>query len=93
MHAAVIAINDAVDKQVPSDTMEALQNPMAHLVNIRGDLQDDYQDMLYGAKNTKAEIARNKVMTCDSMGRFGDIRIEIEYRSSCLCQQSYVRSG
>ena len=61
VHAAVIVINDALDKQVADETLTALQNPAAHLNNIYTELSDTYQDVLYEAKETKAEIARNKV--------------------------------
>lgn len=60
VHAAVIAINEAIDKQVASDTMTALRNPNACLLNIDNNSQDTYQDCLYEAKMAKAQIALNK---------------------------------
>lgn len=41
--------------------MAALRNPSAMLVNISDSAAEDYQALLFEAKNTKAEIARNKV--------------------------------
>lgn len=67
VHAAVIAINTAIDKQVPSDTMSALRNPNTLLVNIHEDNQDSYQDCLYEAKLAKAQIALNKVFFITSL--------------------------
>ena len=61
MHAAVIAINEAVEHQIPESTLQAMKNPAAHLNNMYDDLADMYQNVLYDAKQTKAEIARNKV--------------------------------
>ena len=61
VHAAVIAINDAIDKRVASETLVALQIPAAHLDNIHPALAVQYQEALYVAKETKSEIARNKV--------------------------------
>lgn len=61
VHAAVIAINEAIEHQVAQNTMAALRNPAAHLNNMYADLADMYQNVLYDAKQTKAEIARNKV--------------------------------
>ena len=61
MHAAVIAINEAIDKQVATETLAAMSNPESHLNSIYPELADTYQDVLYEAKDTKAEIARNKV--------------------------------
>ena len=61
MHAAVIAINEAIEHQVPENTLNAMKIPAAHLNNMYDDLADMYQNVLYDAKQTKAEIARNKV--------------------------------
>ena len=41
--------------------MAALQNPSALLVNLSGDSGNDYQALLFTAKKTKAEAARNRV--------------------------------
>ena len=61
MHAAVIAINDAVEHQVASSTLEALRNPSAHLVEVTSDHAEDYQSALYQAKSTKAAQTLAKV--------------------------------
>ncbi|KAL8562627.1 hypothetical protein ACOMHN_011199 [Nucella lapillus] len=61
LHAAIIAINEAVDQQVAEGTMGALQNPSAMLVNLDPKVVQHYQDQLYAAKQTKAENARNKL--------------------------------
>ena len=57
----MIAINEAVDRQVAEDTLTALRNPNAVLKNIQDENQDTYQDCLFGAKSDKAQIALNKV--------------------------------
>ena len=62
MHAAIIAINEAIDKEDAEETMKALRNPSAMLVNLAEDLPGNYQATLYEAKMTKAEIAKNKVL-------------------------------
>ena len=61
VHAAVIAINEAIDHQVAPDTLAALRNPMAHLVYVSEDLDSSYQATLFAAKQQKSEIAQNKV--------------------------------
>jgi len=61
VHAAVIAINEAIDRHSPHITVTCLLNPEAHLVNIDEQLQDDYQDILLDAKMAKLEVIRNKV--------------------------------
>ena len=61
VHAAVIAINDAIDHQVADHTLEALRNPSAHLVDVTTDYAEDYQSALYQAKSTKAVQALAKV--------------------------------
>ncbi|XP_038071617.1 ras GTPase-activating-like protein IQGAP1 isoform X2 [Patiria miniata] len=62
MHAAVIAINEAVDKQVSADTMKALHNPNAMLGTLINENQDLYQEILYNAKQSKNQSAMNKSM-------------------------------
>ena len=61
MHAAVIAINEAIDRQIPEDTLDTLKISSAHLINIYPELSDMYQQLLFDAKEIKAENARNKV--------------------------------
>ncbi|XP_069034269.1 ras GTPase-activating-like protein IQGAP2 isoform X1 [Embiotoca jacksoni] len=55
LHAAVIAINEAVDRGQASVTMGALNNPNAMLRNIHGALAQDYQDTLSHAKARKQD--------------------------------------
>lgn len=61
MHAAIIAINEAIDQQVALDTFTALQNKSAMLINLDNSIMQEYQDMLYSAKQIKSENTRNKV--------------------------------
>lgn len=61
LHAAVIAINEAVDRRIPADTFAALKNPNAMLVNLEELLASTYQDVLYQAKHDKMTNAKNKV--------------------------------
>lgn len=80
MHAAIIVINEAIDKQNAEETMAALQIPAAMLLNLVSESTEEYQFLLYDAKQSKAEIARNKVGACDIMGQFA--RNELVY-SKC----------
>jgi hypothetical protein len=61
VHAAIIAINEAIDRENSEEIIAALQNPSALLFNLSGDSGNDYQALLFTAKKTKAEAARNKV--------------------------------
>lgn len=61
VHAAVIAINEAVDRRIPADTFAALKNPNAMLINLEEPLASTYQDVLYQAKQDKMTNAKNKV--------------------------------
>lgn len=61
MHAAVIAINEAVDRRIAADTFVALRNPNAMLVNLEEPLASTYQDVLYRAKQEKMTNAKNRV--------------------------------
>uniref|UniRef100_A0A8C5CYG0 IQ motif containing GTPase activating protein 1 n=1 Tax=Gadus morhua TaxID=8049 RepID=A0A8C5CYG0_GADMO len=60
LHAAVIAINDAIDQGVPQGTMAAMQNPNAMLVNLDADTAQNYHDMLYQAKGQKVANSRKR---------------------------------
>uniref|UniRef100_A0A8D2Q9L1 Calponin-homology (CH) domain-containing protein n=1 Tax=Zonotrichia albicollis TaxID=44394 RepID=A0A8D2Q9L1_ZONAL len=61
VHAAVLAINEAVERGVVAQTMEALQNPHAMLVGLRQELAGAYQEVLHQAKLEKGSSARNRV--------------------------------
>uniref|UniRef100_A0A3B5PYU6 IQ motif containing GTPase activating protein 2 n=1 Tax=Xiphophorus maculatus TaxID=8083 RepID=A0A3B5PYU6_XIPMA len=55
LHAAVIAINEAVERGQASVTMGALKNPNAMLRNTREVLAEDYQDTLKQDKDRKQD--------------------------------------
>jgi Ras GTPase-activating-like protein IQGAP2/3 len=61
VHAAILAINDAVERGVVEDTLVTLQNPNALLGNLREPLAAVYQELLALAKMEKAANARNHV--------------------------------
>uniref|UniRef100_A0A8C6QZX3 Ras GTPase-activating-like protein IQGAP1 n=1 Tax=Nannospalax galili TaxID=1026970 RepID=A0A8C6QZX3_NANGA len=65
LHAAVIAINEAIDHRVPADTFTALKNPNAMLVNLEEPLASTYQDVLYQAKQDKMANAKNRTENSD----------------------------
>ncbi|NXV08024.1 IQGA1 protein, partial [Cettia cetti] len=65
LHAAVIAINEAIDHQVPADTLTAMKNPNAMLINLDDQLESTYQATLYRAKQDKMENAKNRVAHLD----------------------------
>ncbi|XP_073495595.1 ras GTPase-activating-like protein IQGAP3 [Phyllobates terribilis] len=62
VHAAVIAINEAVERGVVQDTMVALRNPNAMLVNLQEKLAAVYQELLHQAKEAKMANAHNKIL-------------------------------
>uniref|UniRef100_A0A674K8L9 IQ motif containing GTPase activating protein 3 n=1 Tax=Terrapene triunguis TaxID=2587831 RepID=A0A674K8L9_9SAUR len=66
VHAAVLAINEAVERGVVEQTMAALHNPSAMLLNLRENLAAVYQEMLYQVKMEKAGNARNRVRSPES---------------------------
>ncbi|XP_068397133.1 ras GTPase-activating-like protein IQGAP3 isoform X3 [Eschrichtius robustus] len=65
VHAAVLAINEAVERGVVKDTLAALQNPSALLGNLREPLAAIYQELLAQAKMEKAANARNRFLQND----------------------------
>ncbi|XP_068104939.1 ras GTPase-activating-like protein IQGAP2 isoform X2 [Hyperolius riggenbachi] len=60
LHAAVIAINEALDKGVASQTMLNLRNPNAMLLNVQEGFDQQYHDELSQAKKIKEENAQLK---------------------------------
>ncbi|XP_075788419.1 ras GTPase-activating-like protein IQGAP2 isoform X3 [Pelodiscus sinensis] len=60
LHAAVIAINEAIEKGVADQTLITLRNPNAMLMNVDEDLAQGYQKELLEAKKRKEENARLK---------------------------------
>ncbi|XP_067456357.1 ras GTPase-activating-like protein IQGAP3 isoform X1 [Thunnus thynnus] len=61
VHAAVIAINEAVARGHVSVTAEALRNPNAMLSDLQEALMSVYQEMLCQARRRKAERAASRV--------------------------------
>uniref|UniRef100_A0A8C8SM08 IQ motif containing GTPase activating protein 3 n=1 Tax=Pelusios castaneus TaxID=367368 RepID=A0A8C8SM08_9SAUR len=58
--AAVLAINEAVERGVVEQTLMALRNPNAMLLNLRETLAAVYQEMLYQVKMEKVRNAKNR---------------------------------
>ena len=79
MHAAVIAINDAIDHMKADLTLGSLKNPVALLSNIVDDLMESYQQVLHDAKVTKAQAALSKV-------------IEIKFLHDCRISEQDLKS-
>uniref|UniRef100_A0AAQ5XTH9 IQ motif containing GTPase activating protein 1 n=1 Tax=Amphiprion ocellaris TaxID=80972 RepID=A0AAQ5XTH9_AMPOC len=61
LHAAVIAINEAIDHGIPEGTLAAMQNPNAMLVNLDSSSAQQYHDTLYRAKGEKVANSRKRV--------------------------------
>ena len=61
MHAAVIKINDALDKEDSSHILEALKNPNAALIYVTQRNKDEYMTTLQGAKKGKVDEAFDRV--------------------------------
>ncbi|CAL9701205.1 unnamed protein product [Knipowitschia caucasica] len=62
LHAAVIAINEAVDAGDPQGTFVALQNPNAMLLKLEPDCADAYQATLSQAKDRKVQSSKTRQM-------------------------------
>ncbi|XP_074994036.1 ras GTPase-activating-like protein IQGAP2 isoform X2 [Calonectris borealis] len=60
LHAAVIAINEAIEKGIAEQTVATLRNPNAMLLNVDEELAQDYQNELFEAKRRKESNARLK---------------------------------
>ncbi|XP_027719205.1 ras GTPase-activating-like protein IQGAP2 [Vombatus ursinus] len=60
LHAAVIAINEAIEKGIAEQTIVTLRNPNAVLTSVDDSLAQDYQKELWEAKKRKEESAKLK---------------------------------
>ncbi|XP_012577218.1 PREDICTED: ras GTPase-activating-like protein IQGAP2 [Condylura cristata] len=60
LHAAVIAINEAVEKGIAEQTIITLRNPNAVLKSVDDHLAQEYQKELWEAKKRKEEHAKLK---------------------------------
>ncbi|XP_046891515.1 ras GTPase-activating-like protein IQGAP3 [Hypomesus transpacificus] len=60
VHAAVIAINEAVERGHVEDTAQALRNPNAMLADLQEHMMPIYQEMLRQARAQKAALSYTK---------------------------------
>ncbi|XP_058016646.1 ras GTPase-activating-like protein IQGAP3 isoform X2 [Ahaetulla prasina] len=60
VHAAILAINNAIEVGIVAETVAALCNPSAMLVGVQESLGGPYQEELCRAKGEKAENAKNR---------------------------------
>ena len=67
VHAAILAINEALDKEDPAETLGALQNPNACLVKVDESSASRYHDLLLKNKTEKASKAQ-EVSVCVGVG-------------------------
>lgn len=67
VHAAVFAINEAVDKGEAAVTIGTLKNPNAMLRNTGEELAQDYQDTLSRAKASKELQASGRVRNSQTL--------------------------
>ena len=58
MHAAIMAVNQALEKDDSAETLAALRNPNTCLVKVEGDNIERYQTALVKAKGGKAVKAQ-----------------------------------
>lgn len=91
LHAAVIAINDAIDHQVAESTLEALCNPSAHLVDVKADNAGPYQSALYEAKTSKAARALAKSPGKEGMDVYDTLLTQAEIQGNLNMTNDVIR--
>ena len=62
MHAAILAVNEALEKESSTETLAALRNPNTCLVKVEGDNAERYQNILIKAKRDKAAKAQVRIV-------------------------------
>ena len=55
LHAAIVAINEAIDRGVAKDTVATLHNPAARMTEVNPVLAQEYQDILASSKQLKVQ--------------------------------------
>ena len=64
-HAAIVAINEAIDKNDPDELFKVLSNPEARLLNLYEANKVGYQNKLVEEKARKTAAAEAKVSLCE----------------------------
>ncbi|XP_068166071.1 ras GTPase-activating-like protein IQGAP2 [Antennarius striatus] len=84
LHAAVIAINEAIDRGQASVTMGALTNPNAMLKNTQAALAQDYQDILSQdkARKQKQSTERHSLISSEERDVYEELLTQQEIQSS-----------
>lgn len=94
MHAAVIAINEAVDQGVPEGTLAAMQNPNAMLVNLDAGGAREYHHTLYQAKGEKVASSRKRVSGgAEAVGAPRSLLSWLESNGSCSLKRERRSAG
>ncbi|MBN3322721.1 IQGA1 protein, partial [Atractosteus spatula] len=85
LHAAVIAINEAIDKGVAEQTLSALMNPNAMLRNTETNLAREYQDKLSQSKKVKEEntASRRSSVSSEERDVYEELLTQLEIQN-CL---------
>ncbi len=58
MHAAILAVNEALDKESATETFTALSNPNTCIKLLEEENAQRYHDLLCESKKTKSEAAK-----------------------------------
>ncbi|KAJ8287966.1 hypothetical protein COCON_G00006250 [Conger conger] len=82
VHAAVIAINEAVERGCVEDTALALRNPNAMLADLWNHLMPVYQEMLRQARALKAARANTKVNGSEEKDIYEEYLTQTEIQDS-----------
>uniref|UniRef100_A0A8C4Q0D1 Ras GTPase-activating-like protein IQGAP1 n=1 Tax=Eptatretus burgeri TaxID=7764 RepID=A0A8C4Q0D1_EPTBU len=82
LHAAVIVINEAVEKGEAEETLMALCNPNAMLLQVNRALIQMYQDTLQQAKREKVENARNRAIPEEERDVYEELLTQAEIQGN-----------
>lgn len=67
LHAAILAINDSIEKHNLESLLANLKLYDAHLYNIIDDYIRFYYECMHQAKMSKSDLAKNKVLKISSL--------------------------
>lgn len=95
VHAAVIAVNEAIDKGQATVTLAALKNPNAMLRNIQDAISQDYQVALSRAKARKQHQSLGRVRSCllSLLCGCSHKTANLHIKKSSLGTRNYIKSA
>ena len=96
LHAAIVAINEAIDHGNPNDTVNALKNPDAKLQDVNPGEAQDYQNLLSESKRIKCEQTNLKGKDESDLDMYDKMLTQAEIQghlNKVNCEYPFIYTG